>query len=101
MEKETKKINGNDVIVTWSDWQRAGDGERQRYILDITINGWEWDLRSGDYERFAAGQVKNKDNTIIGIYLDGEPMEEGLDPIAKTFNDIVLEEQGRDISKRR
>jgi hypothetical protein len=88
MQKETRKIDGNDVIVTWSDWQGAGDGEQQRYILAMDINGAEWDMREGKYERFACGEVKNTDGSVIGVYPDGEPLEGWKDPVVETFKKV-------------
>lgn len=85
MMKETKTINGNDVTVIWGDWERAGDQEQQRFIEKMIINGVEVEVSDSD----SAGQVKNADGSIIGVYYDGEPMEEHLDPVEVAFTNVT------------
>jgi len=81
MEKETRKINGNDVTIIWGDWQRAGDQEQQRYIEGMIINAQPVSLSDAE----STGQVKSTSGEIIDVYSDGVPIETHLDGVEVAY----------------
>jgi hypothetical protein len=85
MTKETRMINGNEIIIIWGNWENAGENEKQRFIERMIINGVDVVVADAD----SSGQVKYSNGVNLNIYYDGEPMESNLDPVDVAFKNVT------------